>query len=177
MVCASAAIQPPDSYVSTGRAPDNTQKAVAEIRQAERRRIPIEVALQTAAAYKQGAPVEITVRVTNLFTAPLVMNRRMLVNHPRLEGEIAFKIIGPDGKARPFQRLITPMAIHDDDFVLLPRGQSIQRTVDLGDLYDLKEKGAYQIQVLYRNDLDQPLGTLRAWKGAVASEASSLRIE
>jgi len=100
----------------------------------------------------------------------------MLVNHPRLEGELAFVILGPDGKRCEFQSLVTPMSVSPDDFVVLPRGESIQRTVNLAELYRLPGKGRYRVEVYYHNDLDQPAGNMRAWKGVVASDPAEFRL-
>lgn len=159
-----------DSFISHGRSADSTTKVISEIREAERRRIPLDVALKASPEYSSGDPVEVTVMVTNLFDVPLLMNRRMLVNHPRLEGELAFAIIGPDGKRCEFKSLVTPMSISPGDFIVLPRGESIQRSVNLAELYRLPYKGHYKAVVYYHNDLDQPMGNMRAWKGVVASE-------
>lgn len=165
-----------DPYQSTGRSADPTSKSIAEIRASERRRIPIDVALKAAHEASVPGPVEVTVMVTNLFDAPLLMNARMLVNHPKLQGELSFAVIGPDGKRCEIQRLVTPMSVHDDDFVVLPRGQSIQRTVDLADIYKLERKGTYKVTAVYRNDLDEPRGQQRAWKGVVQSEPVEIEV-
>src|SRR5436190_22453780 len=107
-----------ESYLSTGRAPDPTAKSISDIRAAERRRIPLEVALRAATDYSRKQPINVTIMVTNLFDEPLLLNRRMLVNHPRLEGEVSFRVVGPDGKALALQKPVTPLAVHDEDFML-----------------------------------------------------------
>jgi len=165
-----------DPWSSRGRAPDSTQKSVAEIRESERRRIPLDVALQVSNRYRLHDPIEVTVMVTNLFDPPLLLNSRMLINHPRLQGEMNFTILGPDGKSCEIQRLVTPMAVHDNDFVVLNRGQSIQRTIDLSDFYSITRRGPYKVRVTYRNDVDHPVGRLRAWKGVVSSDVSDFQI-
>lgn len=159
-----------DVRLSTGRSADPTAKTLAEIRASEKRRIPLEVAITAEESYDLSGPVEVSVRVTNLFDTPLLINRRLLVNHPRLPGEIFFTIIGPDGKRCEIQRLITPMSAHDEDFTVLPRGLSTERTVDLSDLYSLAKKGTYKVWVTYHNDLDKPMGDKLVWKGSVISE-------
>jgi hypothetical protein len=165
-----------DPWLSAGRQPDPMAKTLSEIRQSERRKIPIEVFLKAAEEFKVGDPVEVTVIVTNLFDPTLLMNRRMLVNHPRLQGEIAFRIQGPDGKPCEIKRLITPLAMRDEDFVQLRRGQSIQRTVDLADLFGLRDSGTYNVRVSYRNEVDQTMEGLRAWKGIAWSDPVELRL-
>jgi len=58
------------------------------------------------------------------------INGRMLVNHRRLPGELSFLITIPR-EACEIQRLVSPIEVREEDFVLLERGMSIQRTVDL----------------------------------------------
>ncbi len=159
-----------ETWISKGRTVDPTQKSLTEIRDSEKRRIPLDVMLQAAREYSHDDPISVTVIVTNLFDEPLLINRRMLVNHPKLQGELVFGILGPDGKRCDIEKPITPMSVHDDDFVLMPRGQSIQRTVDLSDLYPLTKKGIYKIRAFYHNDVDHPIGSRRAWKGVVGSD-------
>lgn len=165
-----------DSYLPGGHSSDSTAAAIAELRAAERRRLPLEVVLKASEHYAVGAPVEVTVIITNLFDTPLLMNSRMLVNHPRLKGEISFHIIGPDGKKVEIQRLITPLSIRDEDFVTLARGESMQRGVDLSDLYGLKTKGIYKVIVSYHNEVDYIEGATHAWKGAAFSDPIEFRL-
>jgi len=172
--CASVEADP---YLSTGRQSDSTANTLSEIRAAERRRIPLEVFLKAAGHYRAGGPVDVTVIITNLFDDPLLMNSRMLVNHPLLKGEVSFRIIGPDGKKVEIQRLITPLSLKDDDFEALTRGQSMQRSVDLSDLFGVKQKGIYKIRVSYHNEVDYVSGTQRAWKGIVWSEPADIRLD
>jgi hypothetical protein len=166
-----------DAYASSGRQADSTPKIISEIRAAERRRIPIEVALKASDEYTLPGPVPITILITNLFDKPLLINRRLLVNHPRLQGEVSFRIIGPDGKRSEITRLITPMGIREDDFVVLPRGMSVQRTIDIADLYGLGQKGTYKIIAIYHNDIDQVAQNLTAWKGVVASDPIEITLQ
>jgi hypothetical protein len=162
--------------MSMGRQPDSTEKRVAEIREGERRLIPLDVSVLAEQAYRLKDPIEVTILVTNLFDNPLVLNQRMLVNHPLLKGEVHFKITGPDGRTAELKRLVTPMSVRDEDFVVVKKGHSIQRTVDLSDLYTLGQKGVYRVQAAYHNDVDQPLGSMHAWKGLVQSEPFEIRI-
>ena len=177
MVARQAVSLEADSWVSSGRQPDPTAKTISEIRAAEKRRIPIEVQLKTARSYPSGGPVEVTIMITNLFDAPLLMNSRMLVNHPLLQGEVSFRIIGPDGKRVEIKRLITPLSVREGDFVTLERGQSFQRAVDLLDLFGIAKKGVYKAQVSYHNDIDSLSGTLHAWKGVVWSDPVEIRLD
>jgi hypothetical protein len=161
---------------STGRRDDSTEKRVAEIRESEQRLIPLEVSLQAEAEYSRKSPVPVTITITNLFETPLVINRRMLVNHPRLEGEVFFKIQDANGNRVELERPVTPLAVREGDFVVLPKGHSIQRTFHLSDFYGLKKKGQYKIQVCYHNELDEYVDSQKAWKGLVSSEPVEIRI-
>jgi hypothetical protein len=165
-----------DPMLSTGRSPDPTAKTVADIHAAELRRIPLEVYIKASESYTAGGPVEVTIIVTNLFDKPLLMNSRMLVNHPRLEGEISFRITGPSSQAEEIKRLVTPLSMRDQDFVTLNRGESMQRTVDLSDLFGISQKGAYSIQVSYHNEVDYTVQSHKAWKGLVWSDPVNIKL-
>jgi hypothetical protein len=167
----------PEPYLSAGRSADPTAITLSDLRAAEKRLIPLDIQLKASSRYSSGRPVGITVILTNLFEAPLVMNGRMLVNHPLLQGEVSFRIIGPGGAKIEIRRLITPLSLRDDDFVVLNRGQSIQRSVDLADLFGVSQKGVYQVQVSYHNEIDHLLGPRRAWKGIVWSEPVEIRLD
>ncbi len=143
---------------------------LAEMRAAEKRRIPLEVFLKGSPKYKTGDPVEVTIIVTNLFPTPLLMNSRMLVNHIRLEGEISFRITDAQNKPVEIQSLVTPLSVREDDFVVLAKGESLQRTVDLADLYGLSRRGTYKVFATYHNEVDFVASRQRAWKGRVWSE-------
>src|SRR5688572_4049489 len=84
-----------DSWTSRGRRADPQAKILAEIRESERRKLPIEVALKARSEYRRSEAVDVTITITNLFDKPILINSRMLVNHLLLPGEVAFKIIGP----------------------------------------------------------------------------------
>jgi hypothetical protein len=165
-----------DSWVSQGRAPDSTSKRLAEIRESERRRQPLEVLLQVQEGYSKRGPMPVTVMITNLFQNPLVVNSRLLVNHPRMPGEMFFRILGPDGHPLQIRRIITPLALRGDDFVVLSQGRTIERTIDLADLYDLHQKGVYRVDVCYHNEVDLPIGHMRAWTGIIASDPVDIRV-
>ncbi len=165
-----------DSVLSPGFALDPATKTLSEIRAAERRKIPLEVYLKASPKYDVHGPIEITVILTNLFSTPLLLNSRMLVNHERLQGELSFRVTGPDGQRVDIRSLVTPLSIRDEDFVILERGESIQRTLDLSDTFGIKRKGIYQIRVCYHNEVDYVAEGHRAWKGRVWSEPVELQV-
>jgi len=166
-----------NTFVSHGRAPDPTAKILSELREADRRRIPVETALKARSSYTLSNPIVVTVTVTNLFDPPLLLNGRMLVNHRRLPGEISFNIIDPDGKRCDFKRLVSPLEPKEDDFVLLARGMSIQRSIDLADFFDLHKKGIYKVQTVYRNDLDHVIGNAHSWMGIASSDVTEIELK
>jgi hypothetical protein len=174
---APSAMAVEDVFVSHGRLPDSNQKIMSEIRDDEKRRIPLDVALKARREYAFSDPVAITVTVTNLFDPPLLLNSRLLVNHRLLPGELSFLITDPDGKRCEIQRLVSAMDIRDEDFVSVPRGMSIQRTIDLGDFFQMRKKGTYNVRVIYHNSVDQTADGRRAWVGALASEATDIELK
>ncbi len=165
-----------DPMISTGRSADPSSKTLSEIRAAERRRIPLEVYLKSSTHQRAGGPVEVTVIITNLFPAAILLNSRMLVNHPKLQGEIAFRILDKAGQPLEIQSLVTPLTMREDDFVILARGESVQRTVDLSDLYGMRRKGDYKVQAYYHNEVDFVAQGKRAWKGRVWSEPIDIQL-
>jgi hypothetical protein len=163
--------------VSRGRAPDSTTTILSEMRDSERRRIPLEVALKARTHYPLGDPIPVTITITNLFDPPLLLNGRLLVNHRRLPGEVSFSITDPDGKRCDFQRLVSPMAVTNEEFVLLARGMSIQRTVDLADFFAMRKKGVYKVQAYYHNEMDLIVNGSRAWMGQVVSDVNEVSLQ
>ncbi len=165
-----------DPMLSQGRAPDSSAKSISELRASERRKIPLEVYLKASSRLKAGEPVEVTIILTNLFPAQLLLNSRMLVNHPRLQGEVAFRITNGDDKPLLIQTLVTPLTMREEDFVLLAKGESIQRTVDLSDIYGMSHKGTYKVQAIYHNEIDFVSGKRRSWKGRVWSDPIEIEL-
>jgi len=165
-----------DPWLSQGRKADSQTKILSEIRESDRRKIPLEVAVKARSEYARGETIQVTITVTNLFDQPVLLNTRMLVNHLLLPGEVAFRIIGPDGKKCEIQRLVTPLTVSADDFVIVPRGMSVQRSIDLADLYPITKKGVYQVQAIYHNELDGIQASYRAWRGQAESETIELTL-
>jgi hypothetical protein len=149
----------------------------SEVLSTPNRRVPLDVMLKVARHYTAGEPVIVTIILTSLYDPPLLLNGRMLVNHPLLQGELSFRIVGPTGQKVEIQRLITPLSIRDDDFVPMTRGQSIQREVDLADLFGMLQRGTYQLQVSYHNQMGHASEGLSAWRGAIWSEPTEIELE
>src|SRR5437879_1115391 len=66
-----------------------------------------EITLKTAPHHARNSPIQVTVLLTNISINPELINRRFLVNHPSLTGDIYFEVVGPDGRPLLFQRLVT----------------------------------------------------------------------
>src|SRR5262245_20266605 len=64
------------------------------------------VSLKSKARYA-GAPVVVTVMLSNQSTEPVLINSRMLFNNYPANGEIAFNIEGPGGKDYPLVKIIS----------------------------------------------------------------------
>lgn len=165
-----------DVFISRARVPESTSKVLAEIRESEQRRIPLEAALKARARYPLGAALPVTLTITNLFDPPLLMNSRLLVNHRKLQGEISFSVTDPEGKRCEFQRLISPLTVTNEDFVLLARGMSIQRTVDLADFFNMRKKGIYKVQAIYHNDMNVLIDGQRSWMGQITSDINEIEL-
>jgi hypothetical protein len=163
--------------IPEGRQPNASAQSISEIRASERRRIPLDVMLRTSNHYVAGRPVIVTVVVTNLFDDPLILNSRMLVNHPRLQGEVSFYIVNSTGQKQEIKRLITPLSVRDSDFITLTRGESIQRSVDLADLYGIAKKGQYKLYASYHNEMDQTMDSQKAWTGIVWSDPVDIQLD
>ena len=165
------------AFISQGRTADPTAKVLSEIREAERRRIPIDAAIKARSRYQLSEPLAVTITVTNLFDAPLLVNSRLLVNHRLLPGELSFSVVDPEGKRCEFQRLVSPFSLADDDFLLLARGMSVQRTVDLADFFTMRKKGIYKVQVSYRNSIDQIVNGHHSWMGSASSDVTEIELQ
>jgi len=138
--------------------------------------VPLDVGLQASSSDKAHDPIDVTITLTNLFDAPLILNSRMLVNHPLLPGEVYFQIVGPDGNRLEVQHLATPRPVQEEDFVVLQRGHSIQRTLDLADLYGVKKKGVYRLRVCYHNEINHNIKGQLAWHGSLFSDPIEIQV-
>ncbi len=124
-----------------------------------------------------GSSVEVTVLVTNTGNTPVLVNRRLLVNHEISEGEIFFRIESSTNKSFSFQALVTPRDLDDNDFQVLKIGETISKTVDLADRYAVKEPGQYKIAVVYRNTYHRSKAGLNAWIGSISSPPITVVLE
>jgi hypothetical protein len=166
-----------DVFISHGQMPDSNQKIMAEIREDEKRSMPLEVSIKARSSYALSDSIGVTVTVTNLFDPPLLLNSRLLVNHPRLPGELSFVIIDPNGKRCEFQRLVSPIAVRDEDFVSLGRGMSIQRTVDLADFFAMRKRGVYKVRAYYHNSEDYIVDGAHSWMGTLTSDPTEIELK
>jgi hypothetical protein len=138
----------------------------------------VSVTVKTSDHYAAGRPVPVTVQITNESKRPVLLNKRLLVNHEISDGELFFVVESEQGNdyRHGFQALVTPRDLDDEDFVAVSPGDSISKTVDLADRYALKEKGFYTLTVTYRNEHEWSKDGLRAWKGSVRSNPARIRV-
>ena len=90
---------------------------------------------------------------------------------------MSFRITDPAGHRVEIKRLVTPLSLRDQDFVTLTRGGSMQRTVDLEDLFGIDARGTYNVQVSYHNEIDHTVENQKAWKGLVWSDPIEIRLD
>jgi hypothetical protein len=137
----------------------------------------LSVRIKVSDHLRTGSPVEVTVLVTNSGNTPVLVNRRLLVNHEVSEGELFFRIESSTNKNFTFQALVTPRDLDDNDFQVLKSGESISKTVDLSNRYAVKEPGQYKITAIYRNTYHRSKAGLDAWIGSVASTPIIITLE
>lgn len=138
---------------------------------------PLKVVVETADSYRAGDAVPVKVVVTSISEDPVLVNARLLTNFEISEGELYFRIQDTQGKAYDFQALISPRDVNDQDFVLLDRGKSVEKSVDLRASYALKQPGSYQVAATYRNEYDWSSDGHKAWQGEVGSQPVTVRLQ
>lgn len=128
-----------------------------------------------ASSFSKGQPVVARLSLTNPGPQSLLVNGRLLVNHPAPSpNEVTLRILNPAGHRLPFLwkvRAGEPLPRH---FVELPAGQSLDRQIDLSECYGIREPGIYRIQAVYTNRTS-PSGQ-KAWTGQLLSPLAEVTI-
>lgn len=138
---------------------------------------PLGVNIRTASTQLAEAPIKATVEIKNLSGKPLLVNRRLLLNHRISEGELFFDIENQSGSKYDLQALIDPRDLGPDDFVLLPADQALMKTIDLTDRYGIRKRGHYRLIVTYRNQTAwRSESGIEAWTGTVQSSPIEIEI-
>ena len=53
----------------------------------------------------------------------------------------------------------------------------MEQTADLTDMYGLRKRGSYKVQVVYYNRVDREKNGLKTWRGSVASEPTEITLD
>ena len=116
------------------------------------------------------ATLEATFVLANTSPEPVLVNRRLVLNHPaELEvcRQVYLRIRDQAGAELPFEAFLTVRELTLEDFAPLASGASVQQTCQLQNYYTLARPGHYSIQAFYENAFDTTKG--EAWKGKLES--------
>jgi hypothetical protein len=115
--------------------------------------------------------IQVKMKLKNIGDEILIINGRMAPNFssaPDLVRDIVFVITSPSGKDIQPAKYIGARPPKDDDFVELEAGGSIEKSFELGLIYNFTEIGQYSIRAIYQNVVD-PESWGEAWKGEIRS--------
>ena len=102
------------------------------------------------------APIQtrtfVTARLTNTSSVTIVVNRRMLLNHPGFPGEMRFDVVGPPGYRNTISFRVNAGDAPEESFVALPPGDHVFRQWPLEDFVSTQAPGDYEITMTYHND-------------------------
>ena len=122
--------------------------------------------------------VPLTITLRNAGPGPAFVNARLLIGAGLGAHEVALTVLGPDAVLRPYASFARPGAVESDDWSVLAAGESVSRTIDLADDFDLDAQGTYAVQATYENREDAPAslgGNGPSWKGRVVSPVLRVR--
>jgi hypothetical protein len=123
-------------------------------------------------------PVSMTLTLTNRTAWPLVVNRRLLLNHPfapERAREVFLEIDGPPSYRQAGGFRIRAGAPSPEHFVELAPGESVSKEYELTRYYSLSVPGRYSIRGTYANTSPGPSPDRPAWIGTIVS--NSIEIE
>jgi hypothetical protein len=119
--------------------------------------------------------MEACVYIENAGTATPVVNKRFAVGRWPSRAELDFNVVGPAGRL-PIINLFEKLGdLGDADFVGLPPGEIVGKTLNLWGWYQFDLPGSYTVEVYYRNFSD-PAG-LGAWQGTLVSDPVTITIQ
>ncbi len=122
-------------------------------------------------------PIQVGILLSNQSMEPILINKRMRFNEFPRDGEIAFVIEGPQQKPYHLIRAISPRELQDSHLQVLNAGETMEQQADLTDLYGLRKKGHYKVQVLYYNHARLNKNGQSVWSGDIASEISEFDVK
>jgi hypothetical protein len=131
------------------------------------------------AASSVGAPVEVTLRVENVSSDPLLVNSRLALHAahaPAPFREISFEIEGPDGKARPFTSRVNRRHANESDLKELAPGASLEERYEISRYYDLGATGTYRLRAVYSTSPISDVSGRPVWSGTARSEPAAFTL-
>ena len=127
--------------------------------------------------YKVNEPMKCSMILKNESAGDIVVNNRFLVNLPGGPLEVSFQLIGPDLKPAIFQKLINAPR-KSNHFHLLHPGESVSKPYMLTGVFDISQKGQWNVAAYYKNKQDTPpeLKLASAWMGQLVSNKVNFTI-
>jgi hypothetical protein len=125
-------------------------------------------------------PVTMTLRLVNVGTRPVVVNRRMLLNAPGTPpqyGEIRLRVEGLPGYKNEIAYHVRAGEPAPTDFVMLAPQECVERRYRLTDYESLHEVGPYRLVAEYRNVLPNLLKGLPAFVGSIESPTVAFAVK
>lgn len=99
-----------------------------------------------------GMPLQLQATLSNPTDRAVVVNSRLLINHPQQGGEIWLRVEGPQGyrNARGFR--VNPGTTPAQFYVSLQPSQSVEQSWRLHDYHSLQLPGRYTVTLIYHNE-------------------------
>lgn len=115
--------------------------------------------------------IEVTIKLINVDTQPIKINKRLLVNNyhaPSVFRELSFIITSSNGEVLPFTRKINVGFVKPADFKILNPGEHVETTFSLDQGFNLTTPGSYSLKAIYENQSGSEEDRL-IWKGTLNS--------
>ena len=109
--------------------------------------------------YANGAPVETTLILKNHSSAPLWLNRRMLLGSPqapRFSREIWIDFRGPDGRNIDPRDMSRAQTATSSDYGLIGSGEELRIALNLSERFFLTLPGRYLLRANYADGNERP---------------------
>jgi hypothetical protein len=116
----------------------------------------------------------------NISDCPLWVNQRLAVNHPASPPhfrEVDFLIRDAYGQVAEFVTKIRVGFPRREDFIELPPGERVERSLNLADYYALEESEEYEVEAIYENYfVPEELRGSPVWTGRLVSRPLRLTL-
>lgn len=134
-------------------------------------KLPLELTLE---AELTEVPLDQAVRVTlilrNISRDNILVNRRLLLNHPAAVDsarEIVLEVSGPPGYVNLKKFHVNAGPPGPDQFQSLQPGATVQREYDLSPYFSLHLAGTYVLEATYANQCGEPVKGQMPWVGVL----------